>query len=112
MPVLKIKKNGRWVEVWGSTGMSSVHNTVSSVTVYADRWSGDNRKYFQIVNIEGVTENSKVDLCPSPEQLDDFGDTHVSLTLVNDGGTVTVHARGDMPTKDHTLDVFITDVVV
>ena len=44
------------------------------VTLLADAWEGTASPYSQVVTIEGVTENSQVDLTPSVEQLIIFHD--------------------------------------
>ena len=47
---------------------------IAYVELLADNWVGSASPYHQIVSIDGVTENSQVDLTPSVEQLVAFYD--------------------------------------
>lgn len=84
----------------------------SSVTLRASAWAGADDPYSQVVSIEGVTPNSKVDLLPSVEQLAIFHDKDIAFVTENEDGVVTVYAIGDKPTRDYTIEVCITEVVV
>jgi hypothetical protein len=75
-------------------------------------WIGSNNLYSQVVSIDGVTENSQVDLTPDVEQLEIFHDKDLTFVTENDGGTVTVYAIGQKPTNDYTIQVTITEVYV
>ena len=80
------------------------------VTLLADAWEGEGNLYHQTVEIEGVTENSQVDLTPDVEQLAVFYDKDLAFVTENDGGTVTVYAIGQKPLNDYTIQVTITEV--
>ena len=116
MPVLKIKKeDGSWQEVWGGTGGGSggaAAPKLTSVTMLAANWGGNNNPYSQVVACSGVNVNSKLDLQPTPEQIVELQDAEVSLMLTNTNGSVTAWAIGGKPTKDYTMDVLITEVTV
>ena len=84
----------------------------SSVTLRASAWVGVDDPYSQVVSIEGVTPNSKVDLLPSVDQLAIFHDKDIAFVTENDDGVVAVYAIGDKPTRDYTIEVCITEVVV
>lgn len=85
---------------------------IGNVTIFADRWIGENSPYSQVVEVSDVTENSQVDLTPSVEQLAIFHQKDLAFVTENDGGVVTVYAIGDKPTADYTIQVTITEVVV
>lgn len=68
--------------------------------------------YAQVVSIEGVTENSQVDLTPNVEQLLVFYEKDLTFVTENDGGVVTVYAIGQKPTHDYVIQVTITEVNV
>lgn len=116
MPVLKIKKNGSWVEVWGATnsGSGDVANApkLTRVLMLASAWTGNNNPYSQSINITGVGTNSKLDLQPTPDQIVSLQDSEISLMLTNDNGVVTAWAIGNKPTTDYVMDVLITEVAV
>lgn len=85
---------------------------IGEVTLLASAWEGEDNLYSQIVNIEGVTENSQVDLTPDMQQLAVFYNKDISFVTENDGGVVTVYAIGQKPLLDYTIQVTITEVYV
>lgn len=94
----------------GTGGGSSVK--IGEATLYAAAWVGEDSPYSQILNVEGVTLNSQVDLKPSVEQMAVFYQKDLTLLTENDGGVVTVYAIGQKPVGDYTLQVSITEVTV
>lgn len=59
-----------------------------------------------------ITENSKVDLQPTPEQLYIFQEKDVTFTTVNEDGVVRVCAIGTRPMQDYdNIQVTITETV-
>ena len=86
--------------------------TIGTVELLADKWVGGENLYSQIVTIDGVTENSQVDLTPSVEQLVVFYEKDLTFVTENDGGVVTVYAIGQKPANDYTIQVTITEVNV
>ena len=83
---------------------------IGTVTLLAAEWEGSDNLYHQIVDIEGVTENSQVDLTPGIDQLAIFYNKDLSFVTENDRGVVTVYAIGQKPTSDYTIQVTITEV--
>lgn len=116
MPVLKIKKNGVWVEVWGSTTSSSGGSAnaprLTTITLLADSWVGNVSTYSQTVSCSGVNVNSKVDLQPTPAQIEELQEAEISLMATNTDGVVTIYSFGDKPLVDMEIQVLITDVEV
>lgn len=90
------------------TGGSSAR--IGEVTLTAIGWIGNTSPYAQIVSIDGVTENSQVDLTPSVEQLSIFYEKDLTFVTENDNGVVTVYAIGQKPQNDYTIQVTITEV--
>lgn len=84
---------------------------VSNVILRASAWVGSEGAYSQVVEVAGAKANSKVDLQPTPEQLVEFHEKDIAFTTENDGGVVTVHAVGDKPTDDYTIQVTVKEVV-
>lgn len=81
-----------------------------SVTLLANEWVKEGDTYSQVVGVAGVTSHSKVDLQPTPEQLEEFHYKVLAFVAENDGGKVTVYAVGDKPDGDHTIQVTLTEV--
>lgn len=90
----------------------SIASLIGEVTIYADKWVGEDNLFSQVVTISGVTENSQVDLTPSVEQLAIFYNKDLAFVAENEGGVVTVYAIGQKPTNDYTIQATITEVVV
>ena len=99
------------VNVGGSSGVSSSVK-LGWVTLLADAWKGTEHPYSQVVEIDGVTRNSQVDLTPSVEQLMIFYEKDLSFVTENEDGRVTVYAIGQKPANDYTVQVTITEVAV
>jgi hypothetical protein len=85
---------------------------IGEVTLLASAWVGEDNLYHQVVEIEGVTENSQVDLTPDVQQLLIFYEKDLSFVTENENGTVTIYAIGQKPTNDYTIQVTITEVVI
>lgn len=84
---------------------------IGEITVKASDWVEEEEKVFsQVVEIDGVTEYSQVDLTPSMEQLAAFYYKDLSLVAVNEEGVVTVYAFGQRLQNDYTIQVTITEV--
>ena len=82
----------------------------SSVTLLANAWVGEEDSYYQIVELSGVTEHTKVDLQPTAEQLVEFHHKVLGFVAENDNRVVTVYAIGDKPAGDHTIQITLTEV--
>ena len=94
---------------FGGGGGSVVKLT--QITLPAANWKGGESPYFQVVAVDNVSVNSKVDLQPSVEQLEIFHDKDLAFSTENDGGVVTVYAIGDKPSNDYTIQATIMEVV-
>jgi hypothetical protein len=85
---------------------------IGYVNILASKWVGEASPYSQVVTVEGVTENSQVDLTPDVEQLSIFHHKDLAFVTENEGGVVTVYAIGEKPTNDYTIQVTITEVAI
>lgn len=83
---------------------------MSELSLRASDWTGTESPYSQVVEVSGVTANSKVDLNPTGEQLNSLAANRTILNTANDNGTVTVYAVGNKPIEDYTMQVTITEV--
>lgn len=70
----------------------------------------NNLVYSQTVDVAIVTENSQIELRPSPEQLRELLIAEISLMAANDNGTVTVFAIGGAPTSDYSMQIIVSEV--
>ena len=84
---------------------------IDEVRLTASGWIGESSPYRQVVNIDGVTANSQVDLTPSVDQLAIFYEKDLAFVTENVDGKVTVYAIGQKPQNTYTIQVTITEVV-
>lgn len=83
---------------------------IGYVTLLADAWNGTESPYSQIVNIDGVTDRTQVDLTPDVEQLAIFYNKDLTFVTENNNGVVTVYAIGQKPQNDYTIQATLTEV--
>lgn len=83
---------------------------IGEVTLLASKWVGEDNLYSQVVDIEGVTEYSQVDLTPNVHQLAIFYNKDITFVTENEDGIVTVYVIGQKPENDYTIQVTITEV--
>lgn len=98
------------IQILGS--LNKTNARIAYVDLLAANWVGDASPYSQVVEIEGATENSQVDLTPSIEQLVIFYEKDLGFVTENEDGVVTVYALGQKPENDYTIQVTITEVAV
>lgn len=94
----------------GPFGSVSAAVKLVQLTLPADHWKGAVSPFFQTVPVEGISENSKVDLQPDPAQLQLFQQLELAMTTENEGGLLTVWALGQCPREDMTIQATITEV--
>lgn len=85
---------------------------ISSVTLNADQWVGEESPYFQKVTVSGATKNSKIDLNPTVEQLNVFHNKDLAFVVENDDGNITVYCIGQKPTNNYTMQATLTEVII
>lgn len=97
------------VQILGSLYQSTVK--IADISLIAADWVGEESPYSQIVEIDGITDRSQVDLKPTAQQLAIFHDKDLAFVAENEDGIVTVYAIGDKPMNDYTIQVSITEVI-
>lgn len=84
---------------------------LANVTLSAANWTGSANPWSQVVTINGVTANSKIDLQPTAVQIVELQNAEITLMLQNDTGVVTAWAIGNKPTQDYEMQVLISEVI-
>jgi hypothetical protein len=84
---------------------------LTTVSLPASGWVGTASPYKQVINIAGVTSNSKIDLNPTIDQLAIFHTKDISFVVENNNKIITVYCLGQKPTNDYTIQATITEVV-
>lgn len=92
----------------GSGGSAMKMVTISAP---AASWKGGESPYSQVVEVSGISVNSKVDIQLSVEQMELFHDMDIAFTTENDAGVVTLYAIGDKPTADCEFQATLTEVI-
>ena len=85
---------------------------IRTIPLPANNWSGDTSPFSQVVIVEHITENSRIDLQPTTDILTYLNYEEISLTAYNDSGVVYVYALNYKPTIDIAIQVSITEVVM
>ena len=94
-------------------GLLSAKSIVKTITISlpATAWEKDaDNRYSQVVDIEGVTEYSKIDLQPDAGQLAIFHEKDITFVTENEGGKITVYCIGQKPMNDYNIQATITEV--
>lgn len=84
---------------------------IAYVELLSSKWQGSKSPYYQIVDIDGVTANTQVDLTPDAEMLEAFRDKEVAFVTENESGIVAVKAIGKKPQNDYKMQVTLTEVI-
>jgi hypothetical protein len=98
------------IQILGS--LNKTNARIANVELLSANWVGNASPYSQVVQIDGVTEYSQVDLTPSIEQLVIFYEKDLGFVTENEDGIVTVYAIGQKPENDYIIQVTITEVGV
>lgn len=86
---------------------------IATITLSASAWTGSANPWSQSISINGVTENSKIDLQPTAAQIVALQASEITLMIENDNGAITAWAMGNnRPVEDYTLQALITEVIV
>ena len=84
--------------------------SIAYVSLASSKWQGTGSPYSQVVSIDGVTKNSRVDLNPSVDQLAIFHEKDITFVTENVDGVVTVYCIGQKPADNYLMQVTITEV--
>lgn len=88
-------------------GSGSIYTTV---TLLASAWEGYEAPYSQVVTVNGVTKNTKVDLTPTAAQTVELQDEDIAFVAENDNGVVTVWSINCKPEIDYEIQATLTEV--
>ena len=83
----------------------------TTVTLSSSAWTGSSNPWKQVIAMNGVTANSKIDLQPTATQIVELQNDDIMLMIENNNGTTTAYAIGGKPTKNYTMQALITEVI-
>jgi hypothetical protein len=95
-----------------NNAVTAIKPKCTSITLPATSWIGDTNPWSQIVTVNGVTANSKIDLQPTAIQIVELQNNDIAFMAENDDGVITVYAIGSKPAKDYTMQALITEVAI
>lgn len=103
-----------WQEIKNYIATLTLKPTAREAEIFlpASGWVGSDGSYSQVVDIDGITEYSQVDIKLDAEQYEMFYEKDIAFVTENEDGVVTVFVVGDKPTRDYVFKVSITEVVV
>jgi hypothetical protein len=93
---------------FGSVGGTTVKLT--QIQIPAASWKGATSPYSQVVEVDGISVNSRVDLLPDTEQVEMMRSHGIALMAGNDAGIVTIYAIGEKPVDDLFVAATILEV--
>lgn len=104
------------IKVWiktdedGGAGVIPVLPRVSTITLADSGWTGGASPYSQVVSINTVTADTKVELNPTVAQIVKLQNDDIALMAENDGGVVTIYSFGGKPSENMVMQVTLTEV--
>ena len=96
---------------FGGSGGGTTTEKLITIYTSADKWKGGTSPFTQVVEVDGININTKVDLQLSAQQLEDLSDQTITFVAENDSGVVTVYAIGDKPESDCEFQATLNEVV-
>lgn len=72
-------------------------------------WTGADGKYSQIIELEGITGHSRLDLQPNVDMLAEFKQLGLAFVTENNSGVITVYSVGNMPLKSYKMQATIVE---
>lgn len=83
----------------------------TTITVVQNQWQkGEGNIWYQVVPVNTVTPNTKVDLQPTAEQVLAMQEGGITLMTGNNNGVVTLYGVGGVPMDPWTIQVLLTEV--
>jgi hypothetical protein len=82
-----------------------------SISAPAEDWKGGESPYSQVVNVDGVTVSSKVDVQLTADQMKTFDGLIIAFHAVNNNGVITLYSYGNKPSTDIVLQATISEVL-
>lgn len=96
-----------------SGGSGGGTTTEKLITIYtpASKWKGGTSPFSQVVEVDSININTKVDIQMSAQQLEALSDQTIAFTVDNEAGVVTLYAIGDKPATDCEFQATLKEVV-
>ena len=106
-----LRKVTEEIKNWVENKFINMKPQLTTVILPAANWIGESNPWSQVISINGVTANSRIDLRATALQIIELQDNDIAFIAENNNGIVTVYALGGKPTVDYTIQAEITEVV-
>lgn len=95
------------------SGMGGSESKITTISAPAANWKGGTSPYSQVVAVDGVSVNTKVEIQLSMEQIQMFRDKgyDIAFTVENEDGIVTLYSIGRKPDMDCDFQVTLSGVI-
>lgn len=98
------------VKMEGPFGNAGSAVKLTSFTAAAADWKGAVSPYSQVVQVDGISQASKVDIQLGAEELNKLYSGSFSFVVCNEDGVVTLYSIGDKPADDLVFQATVTEV--
>jgi len=99
------------VTLEGPFGNAGSSVKLTSFTAGGENWKGAVSPWSQVVQVEGISVSSKVDLQLAPGELEKLHSGSFAFVAENQAGEVTLWAIGDRPGENLTFQATVTEVI-
>lgn len=100
------------VVMGGQVGTIGSAIRIVEIPIPVSLWKGAASPYSQVVEVEGISVRSKIDLLPNHAQLESLRDQRITFIAENSDGVVTIYAVGDKPDEDLVFQAAVSEVVL
>ena len=94
---------------FGSAGGGGA-TKLATISAPVANWKGGESPFSQVIPMENISVNSKIDIQLSVDQMELFRNQDIAFTTENNEGVVTLYAIGDKPAADCVFQATITEV--
>ena len=94
-------------------GSGGSEERLTTIIAPSANWKGAASPYSQVVALEDISINTRVDIYLSAEQIQQFqdADKDISFTTEQEDGVVTIFAAGSKPEFDIEFQATLTEVI-
>jgi hypothetical protein len=102
---------GYTVQMAGPFGNKGSSEKTEQISLLAAEWKNAVSPFFQTVEVQGISESSKVDIQAAKEQIQKLCADGTAIHIENENGITTAWAIGRKPEEDMVFQVTLTEVV-
>lgn len=84
--------------------------SITTIMLLANAWEGYEAPYSQVVTIDNITPNTRVDLTTTASQTASMQDEDIAFIAENDNGIITIWSLNGKPEADYEIQATLTEV--